>query len=190
MTTKTLDWTNTASWETLFKKHGVIFDPKYVLKYPRNDDAFMPLVIPASLHINDVLELFKTSLKVFGIGTFIAPRTTWDPGKFDTTQQTYQLSDLVSKHVRITDSGTYSYFVRPHVSEDSGELIRAGKFDHRMTIVEAFWYHIYMLDVHGKAYLDLQENDNQTCRSSTYSDRPGSPSLYWDLQDFKVTMER
>ncbi|MFM2374123.1 MAG: hypothetical protein RLZZ234_118 [Candidatus Parcubacteria bacterium] len=193
MITQTNPRTELAHWEALFTKHNVAFDPSDLfIAYPKQDDAYMQVVVPKIADSNTVCEIFTRVLSKYGILAAIAPVSEGtDEGAGKTRVWiTHQLSDLVSVHERTTDIGSYSCFVRPHVSEESGELIRSGRFDHRMTLIEAFWYHIYMLDMHGKAYLNLQENEWQTCRGSVCTDRDNAPSLQWDLQDIKVCLRR
>jgi hypothetical protein len=193
MITQTNPRAELAHWEALFRKHNIIFDPSDLfIAHPKRDGAYMQVLVPKAADPNTVCEIFKKAIGQFGIAGAIAPISEGtDEGAGKTRMWiTHQLSDLVSTHARTSAIGSYSYFVRPHVSEDSGELVRSGKFDSSMTLIEAFWYHIYMLDMHGKAYLDLQENDWQTCRGSVCTDRDSAPSLQWDLQDVKVCLRR
>jgi len=151
---------------------------------PKQAGTSMLVIVPSALSNIAVCELFKRTLGTFGLVPFIAPISRGSP---DGSWEKITLDDKVPHHERSTQGGSYAHWVRPHVSEDSGELILAGRFDHDMTLTEAFLYHLFFMDMCGQPYIDLHFDAYHTCTGSK-CDNGRPPSLQWDLQDIKVVL--
>lgn len=174
-------------WQNYFTKNKIVCDTSTIVVPQQRSGTNMLAVVPNTVSNIDVCELFKKKLKTFGLVPFIAPSIC---GSIDgLSSRTMTLNDEVPHHERSAQNASYAYWVRQHVSEDSGELVLAGHFDHTMTLIEAFWYHLFLMDMCGKAYVDLHFSAYHTCNGSKCSNEQ-PPSLQWDLQDIKVVLRR
>ena len=176
--------TTLGQWQEFFAKNNIDCNTSAIPVPEKKAGASMLVVVPRSVSNIEVCELFKKKLETFGLVPFIAPISRGSP---DGSRKTITLNDIVPQHIRDTQNGSYAYWVRPHVTEDDGKLILSGHFDHSMTLIEAFWYHLFFMDLCGQPYVDLHFDAFDTCSGSKCSnDR--LPSLQWDLQDIKVVL--
>ena len=173
-------------WETLFAKCGIECDLRKV-EIPQVSEGGQIVVVPLT-DVNRICELFTEKIRDFGLAPFIAPGTRSRLVNDVWESEEYQFSDLVPTHKRTAEKGAYAFLARCHVREENGVLMGVGDFDSRMTVVEAFLYHLMMLEVYGEKYLDLHFAVYHCCRGSCTTGG-ANPGLRWDLQDIKVCLD-
>ncbi len=190
------------AWASLFKKLGmevpankkgaslVIGGRKGVYLPPRPEKDMQLVIVPQSVGIDQLCELFKASLNKYGVAGAIAPVIRGEAGSKVST--TIQLSDMIAHNDRCSELVTYAYWFKRHIVIDDAGAAFARSFDSRMTLAEAFWYHLLLIEEYGEKYFDLNYADWQECRGTRRRSQTGRESyaaLRWDIQDIKVCLD-